>query len=99
MKGFAKKDKRSELEKEYDDAVKLLKTEVPGTQGYLDQLSVVERINVMLMEQEDRKQRITPDAIVSGCVGLIQIGTILFHEQAHNITTKALNFVTKGRVR
>lgn len=99
MEGFAKKDKRTEIEKEYDESVKLLKTYVPGSKDYLDQLEVVERIHTILMDEEDRKKKVSPDAVVNGTVGLLQIGAILWHEQFHNITTKALNFVTKGRVR
>lgn len=97
MKKFAKKDKRSELQKEYDEAVKLLKAELPGTDAYLAQLDIVERLNKMLMDQEDRKKKINPDTIVNGGVGLLQIGAILFHEQFHNITTKAFGLVKRMR--
>lgn len=98
-KVFVKKDKRSELEKEYENAVKLLKTESPGSDGYRAQLDVVERLHTMLMDEKDRKRTVSPDAIVTGCVGLLQVGGILCHERLHNITTKAMNFVFKGRVR
>lgn len=96
MKEFAKKDKRTELEKEYDEAVKLLKAEMPGSKEYLDQLGVVERIHAILMNEEDRKKKVSPDAIVNGGVGLLQVGAILWREQLHNVTSKALNFVRKG---
>ena len=99
MELFAKKDKRTELRKEYDEAVKLLKTFVPGTKDYMDQLEIVERIHTILMNEEDHKKKVSPDAVVNGTVGLLQIGAILWHEQFHNITTKAIGFVTKGRVR
>ena len=97
MKGFSKKDKRSELEKEYDEAVKLLKTNVCGTDAYMAQLEVVERLNKMLMDQEDRKKKVSPDAIVNGSIGLLQITAILCQETFHNITTKAVGFCKKMR--
>lgn len=94
---FTKKDKRTELEKEYDEAVKLLKTNLPGSDNYMAQLEVVERLNKMIMDQEDRKKKVSPDTIVNGSIGLLQIGAILCQETFHNITTKALNFVKKAR--
>ena len=97
MKGFTKKDKRSELQKEYDNAVKLLKTETPGSDGYMAQLEIVERINKMLMDQEDRKKKISPDTIVNCGVGMLQITAILCQETFHNITTKAIGFCKKMR--
>ena len=99
MKGFAKKDKRSELRKEYDEAVSLLKTYLPGSDEYLSQLDVIERLHTMVMEEEDRKHNVSPDALVNGGVGLLQVGAILWREQLHNVTSKALGFVFKGRVR
>lgn len=92
-----KKDKRTELQKEYDDAVKLLKAEIPGTDAYKEQLEIVERINKMIMDQEDRKKKISPDVIVNGAVSLIGIGSILCKERVGVIASKALAFVKKPR--
>ena len=94
---FTKKDKRTEIEKEYDEAVKLLKTYVPGSTDYIGQLEIVERLNKMIMDREDRKKKVSPDAIVNGSIGLLQITAILCQETFHNITTKAVQFVKKAR--
>lgn len=96
---FAKKDKRSDIEKEYDEAVLLLKTYLPGSKDYLEQLSVIERIHTILMDEEDRKKKVNPDAVIGGAVGLLQVGAILWREQLHNVTSRAINFCFKGRVR
>ena len=98
-KVFVKKDKRTELEKEYDNAVKLLKTCLPNSDDYNAQLEVVERLHKMLMEEDDHKKKVSPDALVNGGVGLLQVGAILWREQFHNVTSRALNFVMKGRAR
>lgn len=98
-KVFVKKDKRTELEKEYDNAVKLLKAYIPSSDVYNDQLEIVERLHKMLMEEDDHKKKVSPDAILNGCVGLLQVGAILWREQLHNVTSKAIGFVFKGRVR
>lgn len=93
-KVFAKKDERSELRKEYDNAVLLLKT-VRGD-DYDEQLKIVERLHALLMAEEEHKKRVNPDAILNGGVGLLQVGAILWREQFHNVTSKALGFVKRG---
>lgn len=97
MKGIEKKDKRSELEKERDEAVKLLKAEIPGSDDYAKQLSIVERLNKLVMEEKDRKKTVSPDTIVNGTVGMMQVVAILFKEQFGVIATKAIGFVKKPR--
>lgn len=99
MKKLTKKDKRTELEKEYDNAVSMLKTYLPGSDEYLSQLDVVERLHEMLMTEKENERKVSPDSIINGTVGLLQVGAILWREQLHNVTSKALNFVFKGRVR
>lgn len=99
MLNLKKDDKKSELEKEYENAVKLLRTCTPNTSDYDAQLKVVERFHEMLMAEESYKRKVSPDAIIAGAVGVFQVGAILWHERAHNVLTKALQFVIKGRVR
>lgn len=96
-KVFTKKDKRTELEKEYDNAVLLLRGLNPGSDLYDEQLKAVERLHSLLMAEAEHKKTVSPDAIVNGTVGLLQVGAILWREQFHNVTSKALNFVRKGR--
>lgn len=98
-KVFVKKDKRSEIEKERDDAIKLLKAKIPGSDGYLDQLKIIERLDKLVSDEKSRKQHPSPDTIVTGLVGCAQVGAILFREEFHSVTSKALSFVIKGRVR
>lgn len=96
---FAKKDKRTELEKERDDAIKLLKGEMPGSDAYIAQLDIVERLDKLVAEEKKRNPHASPDTMVNAAVGCVQVGAILFREQFHNVTSKALGFVFKGRVR
>lgn len=94
-----KKDKRSDLRKEYDNAVLLLKTMSPNSDEYQTQLKSVERLHKLLMDEEEHKNRVSKDALLGAFVGLGQVGLILSWEHMHNITSKALNFVLKGRLR
>lgn len=99
MKLVTKTDKRSNLEKEYDNAVLLLKTVSPGTDAYDEQLDKVERLHKMLMDEKSKADRVSKDAVV-GLIGqMLSIGAILQHERLHNIVSKALQFVPKGRLR
>ena len=96
---FNKKDKRSELEKEYDNAVLLLKACSPGSDAYDAQLDVVERLHKLLESDKEHKRELSPDAILGAIMQGLSIGAILQHERLHNITSKALQFVSKGRLR
>lgn len=98
-KVFAKKDKRTELEKERDEAVKLLRSETPGTDGYTARLEAVERLDKLISAESARKSHVDPNAVLAGAVGLLQVGAILGKERIYNVTSKALPFVFKGRVR
>lgn len=81
MKKLAKKDKRSDLRKEYDNAVLLLKTCIPGSNEYDTQLKHVERLHNLLMEEEDHKQHVTPDGLLAVAGNLFGIMCIVRHEE------------------
>lgn len=99
MKGFVKEDKRTELEKEYDRAVERLKTYEIGTKEYDELLAFVERLRQLVDSEKKTKPAVSPDTIVGGVLALAQIGVIVGYERFHNITSKAMGFVTKGRAR
>lgn len=95
------KDKRTNLEKERDNAVLLLMKEVPNTDAYDNQLKVVERLQAMVQKENELKVnlKLSPDAAMAGAVGVFQVLAILQHERFHNVMSKAVQFVLKGRVR
>ncbi len=96
---FANKNNMTVLEKEYENAVKLLSTCVPGSDMYDEQLKVVERVHKLLMEEKDRKFHVSPDAVLTAATNLVGMGLIMNFEQLHNITTKAFTMLFKGRLR
>lgn len=101
MKFAKKKDKRSDLQKEYDNAVLLLKTVPADSEAYSTQLKNVERLHKLLMEEKDRKiqVRVSPDAVLSCASNLLGMGLIMNFEVLHNISTKAFQLLPKGRLR
>lgn len=99
MELFVKKDKRSDLEKERDEAIKLLSTCVPGTDEYMDQLGVVERLNAVLIEDDKRMHKISPDTVATCACSIAGVVLCAYRDYWHPIATKGLNFVLKGRGR
>lgn len=91
-----KRDKRSTEEKEMDELIERLAVKAA---------TPTEACEVMkLMRQREElkamsKVKIDPNVIISGCVGLVQIAAILKTEEIRVVTSKALSFVTKGRLR
>lgn len=102
---FTKKDERSDLRKEYDNAVLVLKTCIPGSDAYETQLKIVERLHKLLMEEyehhieADHVKEAKLSNMLSCATNLTGIGIIVGYEHLHNITSKALGFVLKGRLR
>lgn len=99
MPMFTKRDKRSEAEQEIDKKVT----------NYCKQASSAEEIlksQQMIKNQEEiqngKKKTIfglPPETVFTGVVSLVQIGAILKAEDLRAVTSKALSFVHKGRLR
>lgn len=66
----------------------------PGSEEYEQKLSTLERL-YKLREGNSRKP--SADAIVAAAVALLQVGIMIYHEEYHNLTSKALSFITKPR--
>lgn len=95
-----KKDKRSDLQKEYDEAVLYLRTISPiHEKEYCEQLKNVERLHKLLMDEEEHKDKASKDGILACATNLLGIGIIVGYEQFHHIGSKAINFIMKGRWR
>lgn len=95
-----KKDKRSDLQKEYDEAVLYLRSINPiHEKEYMEQLKNVERLHKLLMDEEEHRNRVSKDGILASMTNLLGIGIIVGYETFHHIGSKALSFVLKGRWR
>lgn len=85
-----KPKKQSEKER----VMELLAKETPGTAEYEKLLSVYLKLD----EAEKKRPRVSPDAVVAAATNLFGILMILKHEELNVISTKAINFVLKGRL-
>jgi len=95
MKLF-KKDKRTNLEREIDSVLAIMSVWTPKSKEYTTMVENLEKL--YKMKTESRVQKIKPDTIALLAGNLLGIVLILTYERTNVITTKALNFVTKGRV-
>lgn len=66
----------------------------PGSEEYEQKLSTLERL-YKLREGNSRKP--SADAMVAAAVALLQVGIMIYHEEYHNLTSKALSFITKPK--
>lgn len=100
MKQFAMKDRRSELKKKYDDAIKLMDTYAPGSKQRDLQLREVERLHALLMNEKTSSKGPTGDGILGFAGSLLGIGLIVTNpETIVSYASKALPFVLRGRPR
>ena len=88
------KDKRTNLEKTIDSALKAMEGLSPDSKEYAEIASNVEK----LYKAKGNEKTISPDTIAVVAGNLIGLALIMSFERANVITTKALGFVIKGRV-
>lgn len=93
---LTKKDKRTNLEKEIDNLLELMRLESPGSNEYRAILDDLERLYKAKSLEKDRD--VSPDTIAIVAGNLAGILLILKYEELNVITSKALSFVLKGRV-
>lgn len=91
-----KKDKRSIEEKQIDELIEKLAMEADTA----DKASEVQRLMNQREEIRNKKKgKIDPNTVIGAAVGIVQVVTIVGYENFHALTSKALSFVHKGRLR
>lgn len=97
MKIFTKQDKRSAIDKEIDSVIEKMSKLEPNSEGYKDMASNLEVLMKGRSYNKD-KNVVSKDVIVTCLFGVAQILIIVGYEQMNVMGSKALGFVTKGRV-
>lgn len=85
-----KKNELSEKQRVYE----LLKKADPTTKEYRELLELYERLNKL----DPRREPIKKDTYANIAANLLGIGLILNYERLNVISTKAINFVVRGRL-
>ncbi len=92
---FTKKDRRTKLEKEMDTVFAKLETLDVTSEDYNKAVNSLERLNEMKSKD---KIKINPDVIITVAGSIVGTLLVLYFEKTDVITTKALNWIIKGRV-
>lgn len=91
-----KKDKRSPEERKLDELIEKLANEAATA----DKAAEVQRLMKNREEIRNAKHsKIDPNVVIGGVVGIFQVGAIIGYERVHALTSKAISFVQKGRLR
>lgn len=88
-----KLDRRSDVEKLFDEQLEVQLKDAETLEDISDVLALMERRN-----EVKNKRRISPDTIAIVAGNLLGIILILEHERSHVIASKALGFIIRGRV-
>lgn len=99
MPKITKKDKRSHAEKVIEEKINDLADKAVSPEEIT---KVQQMISNQEMIKNGRKKTILglpPETVFTGIVSLVQIGAIIKAEDLKVITSKALGFVHKGRLR
>lgn len=96
MAKLTKKDKRTKEEVKLDERIELLADQAQSPEE-------VGKVQQLIKNREEikncKKSKVDPNVVISGIVGLVQIGAIIKAEDIRVLTSKAMNFVHKGRLR
>lgn len=93
---ITKKDKRSHAEVKMDELISTLSDKATTPEE-------ADKVLKLMKSREElrncKKSKVDPNVVISAAVGLIQVGAILKVEDLKVITSKAMSFVHKGRLR
>lgn len=95
MRKLTKRDKRTMLEKEIESVLADMATMEPASEDYgvyADHLKVLYEAKAT-----EKSKRPSTDVMISTAGSLIGILLIINHERLNIISTKALQFVTRGK--
>lgn len=92
-KVFEKKDRRTELEKERDDAAMVLRTLTVGTEEYEKVLKEVETLDKMVAEEKRNKAAMRTVILTVG--GTILQSTMFYGLERTKFIPKAATFIPK----
>jgi hypothetical protein len=97
LKIFTKHDKRTNLEKEIDSVLGQMSDKSADSDEYTTMVGNLETL-CKVKDNTKKKVNIPWEPIIVGTFGIMQILLIMNHEKVDVITTKAMGYVTKGRV-
>jgi hypothetical protein len=97
MKIFAKKDKRTDIDKEIQDLIKVMNVTDKTSEGYL---KLAEAYDTLMKGRSNYKDntKVSKDVIVTCGVAVLQLVIVVGYEHAHVLVSKGMGLIIKGRV-
>lgn len=96
---LTKKDKRSEAEKVIDKKIEEFAKAAEKPEEIIDAQRMIRNQEEIQNGRKKTIMGLSPETVFTGVVSLVQIAAILKAEDLKVITSKALGFVHKGRLR
>lgn len=95
-----KRDKRTELDKEIDELVEIMREEKFSSDEYAQYLERLERLTEIRAKEKPVKERrsLDPNTILVVLGGLAEIGLIMGYENLHIISKNALGRVLRPKI-
>jgi len=92
---FTKKDRRKKVVKAMDSVYTKLETLDAASEDYTTAVSNLERLNKIKSED---KIKINPDVVITVVGSIASTLLVLYFEKTDIVTSKAINWIIKGRV-
>jgi hypothetical protein len=93
---FVKKDKRTELEKEIDRVLGIMKELDPTTEKYAHAANQVEKLRKARIYEKDNK--VSKNTVWQVVGNVVVVVMVIGYERFNVITSKAGQYILKGRV-
>ena len=94
---FAKKDKRTEIDKEVERVVTAMSLLTSDSDDYKNHAVNLELLMKARSCNKDQS-KISKDVLVTCIFGLVQVLVIVGYEHGHVLVSKAMGSIVKGRV-
>lgn len=96
FKNSPKKDKRTLLEKEIDSVLRTMEHLSPGSEVYAKMADNL--VKLYEAKATEKSRRVSPDTVLTVLGSAFGIVWITHHEKLNVISSKAMQFVLRGRV-
>lgn len=95
---FKKKDKRTKLDREIDDLLEEMSYQHRDSNEYADNVEYLTKLYEAKRGVESQKQGISKDALLYVGANIAGLLLVLHYEKLDVITSRAFNWIWKGRV-
>lgn len=99
MSWFKKKEEETPLEKEIARILNELAQTNPASEEYSKLTKHLQDLTEIDVNEKNasKKEKVSPNAVANGVIGLLEVAVIMTYEKSHVIVTKAFSRLMRGR--